>query len=64
MEAATKPARIEQHEQDPFEDSIKTQGFVLRLVACIDPKTWTLSGVMPIIYAVKAKTRKRFEDRK
>eukprot|EP00644_Phytophthora_capsici_P018746 jgi/Phyca11/132756/e_gw1.224.1.1 len=68
MEAAIKTARAEQKEPDALDHRIKKQGIVLDLVASIDPKLWNFSGAfvgaLTTFYAVKAKTRSWFEDRK
>ncbi|KAE9047748.1 hypothetical protein PR001_g4077 [Phytophthora rubi] len=68
MQAAISNARQEQRKPDELDARVKKQGIVLEVVASIDPKLWKFSSqyVYSLVgfYAIKAKGRAWFADRK
>eukprot|EP00644_Phytophthora_capsici_P019271 jgi/Phyca11/47134/gw1.167.1.1 len=68
MQAAIITARKEQRRPDKLDDRVKSQGFVLDLVASIDPKLWKFSSqfvnCLAGFYDTKARAKAWIEDRK
>ncbi|KAG7375381.1 26S proteasome non-ATPase regulatory subunit 11 [Phytophthora pseudosyringae] len=68
MQAAVTNTRSEKNKPGDLDESVKKQGLALEIVASIDPKMWKFSGqfVGPLtgFYAVKAKGKSWFQDRK
>ncbi|KAE8993422.1 hypothetical protein PF005_g15875 [Phytophthora fragariae] len=68
MQAAISNARQEQRKPTELDGRVKKQGIVLELVASTDPKLWKFSSryVHSLLgfYAIKAKGRAWFADRK
>ncbi|KAG7375572.1 26S proteasome non-ATPase regulatory subunit 11 [Phytophthora pseudosyringae] len=68
MQPAVTNTRSEKNKPGDLDESVKKQGLALEVVASIDPKMWKFSGqivgALTGFYAVKAKGKSWFQDRK